>query len=349
MNNSLQILSTSQVKIFVVSMVLMFLVVVLKNLGFTTQTLVNPMPIEVNIMDTIRPRLEQKINNFKIHKQTSLIGSVSAGSDYAQATAYAVVDFSSGEVMLEKNLSRKLPIASITKTMTAVVVLDLVSPSDIFTASEKAANIEPTRMGVIPGHKYSVEELLNALLLTSANDAGEVLKEGIDRKYGEQIFIRAMNEKAKFLGLSNTSFDNPQGYDGRNNYSSVEDLSLLIHYALTNYTLIAQIVTKDYQFYSASENHKQIDLYNWNGLLGVYPGVSGVKIGNTGRAGYTTAVVSEREGQKLIAVLLGAPGVLERDLWTSQILDLGFEKKELSPVNISPSQLREKYASWRYW
>jgi serine-type D-Ala-D-Ala carboxypeptidase (penicillin-binding protein 5/6) len=158
-----------------------------------------------------------------------------------------------------------------------------------------------------------------------------------------------MNEKARFLGLKNSSFTNPQGFDNKNHYSSVEDVAILTRYALTHYPLIAQVAQKDSEELLATPTHKYHWLNNWNGLVGVYPGAEGLKIGNTGDAGHTTTVVAEREGKKLIAVLLGAPGVLERDYWTSQILDAGFDKYGIKPANITEEQLRAKYKTFKYF
>ncbi|MCR4305927.1 MAG: hypothetical protein NUV73_02485, partial [Candidatus Daviesbacteria bacterium] len=215
---------------------------------------------------------------------------------------------------------------------------------------EKAASIPPTKMGLIAGHIWGRDELLNALMLTSANDVAELLKEGVDKKYGPGVFLKAMNEKAEFLKLKNTHFDNPQGFDGRSHYSSVEDLLVLANYGLTNYPILKEMVAKDYQFYEATSTHKQADLYNWNGLLGVYPGISGIKIGNTERGGFCTIVISEREGKKLVVAVLGAPGVLQRDLWAAGLLDSGFSKLAgLKPIEITEDQLKQKYASWKYF
>jgi len=107
---------------------------------------------------------------------------------------------------------------------------------------------------------------------------------------------------------------------------------------------------KDYELLPENKNHKQFDLYNWNGLINVYPNTQGLKIGNTNDAGNTTVVLSEREGKKVLVVLLGAPGVVERDLWASQLLDYGFEKsKGLARVNLTDQDLLNKYATWQYW
>lgn len=159
-----------------------------------------------------------------------------------------------------------------------------------------------------------------------------------------------MNEKATFLGLTNTHFTNPQGFDAKDNYSSAEDLAILSHYALTNYPLIAQIAQKEYVYIAKNSFHKQFDLYNWNGLLGVYPQIKGLKIGNTERAGKTIIAVSNREGKQIIVVLLGAPGILERDLWTSELFDAGYTKlTHLPKVNIKEENLQAKYNTWEYW
>lgn len=335
-------------KVFAISFGLVFLMVLFPKLGITSK-LLNPAPNKATGMEIIKPKLSQIPNNFKVKEGVSLVKTSYAASDFDQASSYIVIDFNSGKVLLQKDADKKLPIASLTKLMSAVVALDISSPSEAFQVSESASKIEPTRMGVITGEKMTLEELLNGGLLTSANDAMEVIKEGIDQDFNQSVFVDSMNQKAKDIGLSNSHFTNPQGFDNPNHYSSASDLAVLSHYALTNYPLIAGIVKKDYQFLPSSSSHKQFDLYNWNGLLDVYPGVEGVKIGNTDEAGYTDIVLSERNGKKVLAVVLGAPGVLERDLWAGELLDSGFNRLGEGSANITETQLRAKYSSWKYW
>lgn len=341
-------------RVFIISVVVGFIFAALQHFGIQFQLQLPSIPAAnqsvKNAIDIIQPKLEEKKDQYKVKKQSSLIPQSYASSDVDKASAYAVVDFNTGDVISEKDISRQLPIASLTKIMTAVVTLDLVSPDDVFSVSERAADEIPTKMGLPAGDKLTVKELLHALLMTSANDAAEVLAEGVNVKYGQDIFIQAMNNKAKFLHLNNTHFENPQGFDADEHYSSAEDLVILAHYALTHYSLISEIVKKDYQFIPANGYHRQMDLYNWNGLLDVYPDTIGVKIGNTDKAGMTTVVVSNRNSKKLIAVVLGAPGVLERDLWASQLLDAGYQvNMGLPPVNVTETQLRDKYSTWKYW
>jgi serine-type D-Ala-D-Ala carboxypeptidase (penicillin-binding protein 5/6) len=335
--------------VYIFCFVIVFVFTALQNIGLKGFSLISPQP-KANAIESVSPKLEQIKNNFKLESQNnSFIETSFAASEYDNANAYAAVDLETRKVLVEKNLKVSFPIASLTKIMTAVVALDLADSNELFTVTETAAKQIPTKIGVVKGQRMSVSELLNALMLTSANDAAHVIKDGIDNKYGEEVFVEAMNKKAQFLGLENTNFSNPQGFDGRNNYSSAGDLAILAYYALKNYKEFRDIVKKDYEFLPADKNHKQFDLYNWNGLLGVYPGISGVKIGNTGRAGNTTLVVSKREGKEILAVMLGAPGVLERDLWTASILDKAFEEFNLTPVSLTEDDLRKKYATWKYW
>lgn len=337
-------------KVFIVSFLPVFIFSVLQHLHLAPTTLrsFNLQPAKVKIIDEINIKLQQNKNLFNLSSPTFITPTLAA-SDYDKAKAYIVLNFDSGEVITQKDSTQRAPIASLTKLMTAVVALDLNSKDTSFTVSPIAQDVEPTRMGVKVGEKLTLEELLNALLMTSANDAAQVIKDGVDQHYTQGSFVGAMNEKAQFIGLKNTHFTNPQGFDDSQHYSSASDLAILTHYALENYPLINQIVRKDYQFLPANSSHPQFDLYNWNGLLGVYPGVMGVKIGNTDAAGKTTIVLSERNGKRILTVLLGAPGIIERDLWASELLNQGFAKYNIASADITEQQLKNKYSTWKYW
>lgn len=340
-------MKTKNLLIFLISLTITFLMIVIPHLGIR-QNIVSPVFKKNDTFKSLEPKLQLKENRFQLHKE--FIPVVSAGSDYDASSAYAVSDLDSGQVIASKNLTVRLPVASLTKIMTAVVALDLVEPGEQFRISESAAMQVPTKVMLKAGEYFSLSDLLQSMLISSANDSAQAIKDGIDQKFGEDIFIRAMNEKAKILGLKNTHFTNAMGYDSPNQYSSAEDLSILSVYALKNYSLITQTASKEIEDLTKGGQDMRFYLQNWNGLLGIYPGVSGLKIGNTQKAGYTTIVVSERGGRKLLTVVLGAPGVLERDLWAAQLLDLGFNKLSgLAPVNVTENALKEKYASWQYF
>lgn len=348
-------ISTQQLKVFFLAFLAMFIITSLQYLGVRSPwkppVLTMPIPSQPEaVMDTIKPKLEQVPSTFTLKEDTPLIPQTYASEDIDQLAAYAVIDIDTGEIIKSKNGDTRLPIASITKVMTAVVGLDLADPQELITIDEQAASMIPTKIGIVPGEKMTFEELLKASLLTSANDATQQIRNGMDKKYGEEVFIKAMNHKAAFLNLTNSHFENAMGFDDPGNYSSAEDLARLAEYALTNYPMFADIVAKDYDHLAANENHKQFDLYNWNGLIGVYPDTHGVKIGNTGDAGKTTLVYSTRGGKRMVAVVLGAPGTLERDLWAAKLLDEGYSQTlGLPPISVTEEQLAAKYSTWQYW
>ncbi len=340
-------LTPFQKRIFIGSLLAVFFISALQYLDIHSPKLVIPVPsMHPAILDRISPFLESKQNMFQLHKKTSFIGKAYANGDYDEAHAYAVVNFESGEVLLEKNTEAAIPIASLTKIMTAVVALDLASPDEVFTVSKHASLEIPTKINVAPGEKFTLRELLMASLMTSANDATEVIKEGIDTKYGGAVFIQAMNKKAEILGLEKTHFENAQGFDAPSHLSSVADLSVLAHYAMTNYPLIKEIAQVESAVLPENNDHAAYTLQNWNGLLGVYPHVMGIKIGNTDLAKRTTIVLSERENIQLLSVLLGAPGIKERDMWTAALLDEGFATYGIERADITIDDLQAKYNAW---
>lgn len=314
-------------------------------------TLLSPVPVAGSATQiytkSVLPKLSRVKNTFKLKNNFSLIPKVSASNFSLDAKAYVLVDLDTGQILDEKNSDQKLPIASLTKVMSSVVALDLMDTGDVLAVSKTSTEVIPTRLGVVPGQQMSLGELLKAMLMTSANDAAEVVKQGVDSHYGADIFIKSMNEKAKLLGLTNTRFANPQGFDDVNNYSSANDLAVLSSYALNNYPFIARTAQNGYDFLPESSLHKQFDLPNWNGLIGVYPDTIGLKIGNTDDAGMTTIVASKRGGKHLLAVVLGAHDIFDRDLSASQLLDEGYRQTTgLAPIEVTRSMLQEKYDSW---
>jgi D-alanyl-D-alanine carboxypeptidase len=340
----------SHLKIFIGSFIAVFIMVILQMLGVHAPTLLSPLSEKKpTIFDTLQEILYEKQNTFRLRSSGSFIREAHAEGAYDEANAYAVVDLDTGEIYASKNSATPVAIASVTKIMTAVVALDLADPQEEITITENAASQIPTKIAVTSGEKLTLDELLHATLLTSANDAAQAIHDGINEKYHSDVFIWAMNEKAKAIGLKNTHFDNPQGFDG-NNYSTAEDLSILTHYAYAYYPKFAEIVAKDYLFLEANGKHKEFDLYNWNGLIGVYPNTYGVKIGNTGRAKKTTVVAAKRDGKNIAVVLLGAPSILTRDMWAAQLLDIGFARAANStPIAVTEEQLLTKYATWNKW
>lgn len=223
------------------------------------------------------------------------------------AAAFAVMDRQNGELLLSKNLTKELPIASITKIMTALVALENGSLQTELKVSSAAASIGEAHMGLTSGEVLTVHELLYGLMLPSGNDAAEALAEGLG---GRTAFIISMNEKAKSLGLFDTYFFNPSGLDGEtketSSFSTCLDLLGLTNYALENQEF-AQIVSTYYKDIPYKPGkHKAFFFYNILQLDRSYPGIKGVKPGNTDFAGETLVSYAENGGKQIIVVLLGA-------------------------------------------
>lgn len=221
--------------------------------------------------------------------------------------AYAAMERSNGELLLAKNLTQKMPIASVTKIMTAILALEKANLDVDLQVSSAAATIGEAEMGLTSGEHVRVEDLLYGLMLPSGNDAAEVLAEGLG---GRDVFIDGMNRKAKSLGMADTQYFNPTGLDGADqqhtSYATGLDLLALTNYALQN-EKFARIVSTYYKEvpYVAGK-HKAYFLYNILQLDRAYPGIKGVKPGVTDFAGETLVSYAENSGKQIILVLLGS-------------------------------------------
>ncbi|MGE5041998.1 MAG: D-alanyl-D-alanine carboxypeptidase family protein [Candidatus Levyibacteriota bacterium] len=214
-------------------------------------------------------------------------------------------DLTTNTMVLAKDIDDKLPIASLTKIMTAIVALETQKETDQITVSERAASIGEDSMGLSEGEKVSLRDLLYGLFLQSGNDAAEAIADS--SQFGRDDFVHLMNKKAESLGLSSTHFTNPSGLEGDGKqYSTAHDLLVLTRYALEKDTIRNIVATYNYSIPYTS-THKAFDLYNETNLLTSYPGVKGVKTGYTDEAGLCLITYLERNGHKIIAVLLNSP------------------------------------------
>lgn len=299
----------------------------------------------------IAPFLKTASSDWKLsfnQPQQAVGGGPGILKEVFQTKAAISVNFNTGEVYYSNNSNKRLPMASTTKIMTAMVALDLASLDEQFTVEEAATKVEPTVIGVRVGEKLTTRELLRAGLLTSANDAIGVLAEGIGKKYGgdTSLFVAAMNEKAKVLGLTNTHFSNPQGYDTPDHYTTAEELAKMAQYALANYPEVSRIVKLKDDYVQGNEYHHGFNLPNWNMLINTYPGADGIKIGNTGEAGHTTVASATRNGQRVLSVVLGADGILQRDMAAAELLNVGFQHLGIEPFSMTEDILRTRIKDW---
>ena len=203
-----------------------------------------------------------------------------------------------GQCLFEKNADARHLIASTTKLMTALVVLENAELTDHVQILERHCLVEGSSMYLKPGESYTVRELLLGLMLSSGNDAALALADHVGRS--EAGFVRLMNRKAAELGLIQTHFENPHGLDAKGHASTARDLARLMFRCMENSNFRALVSTK-------SATVHGLTLINHNRLLTQYPGCIGGKTGYTMAAGRCLVSCCERDGLRLVCVTLSAP------------------------------------------
>ncbi len=232
------------------------------------------------------------------------------------AKAAVLLDAADGRVLYEKNALSRLPMASTTKIMTALVALDLAPLDTVITVPKSAVGVEGSSVYLTAGERLTLHELLYAVLLSSANDAAAAVAIALGGSV--EGFADMMNDCAERLGLSNTHFVNPHGLDADGHYTSALDLARLTAHALGDPEFRSIVST--YKHEISGPSGKRL-LVNHNKLLKSYDGCIGVKTGYTKRTGRCLVSAAERDGLTLVAVTLAAP-----DDWRDHaaLLDYGF-------------------------
>jgi D-alanyl-D-alanine carboxypeptidase (penicillin-binding protein 5/6) len=235
---------------------------------------------------------------------------------YPAAAYVLIVD---GRIVWSRQATMPLPPASLTKVMTALLVLERAKPEEAAQVTPAAEAETGIRLGLRAGERMRVADLLTAALLLSANDACHVLAEHAGGS--EAGFVRLMNERARSLGLRRTHFMNPCGHDQPGHRSAAEDLALLAQAALRNPTFAALVATV--RTAVKTESGRRFEVENKNELVGRYPGAVGVKTGFTSGAGKCLIALAERQGRQVLLVLLNAP-----DRWWTAVamLDYAFSQ-----------------------
>ncbi len=256
---------------------------------------------------------------------------ISADADYNASEAVSVpalsaksailVDAESGRVLLEQNGYSRLPMASTTKIMTALTALENMDCGTEITVSDAAVGIEGSSIYLYAGEKLTLEQLLYAILLESANDAAAAVAIAVGGSI--EGFAELMNQTADKIGLENSNFENPHGLDSENHYTTAYDLARLTAYALQNETF-RKIVSTYRAEIPQGEGGARL-LINHNKLLKNYEGAIGVKTGFTKKSGRCLVSAAERGGVCLIAVTLSAPNDFDDH---AKMLDYGFSRLE---------------------
>lgn len=244
----------------------------------------------------------------------------------------AVLMDSSGQILFEMNGDEKLPPASVTKIMTMLLAMEAVdagkvSLDDMVTGSANAASMGGTQIWLKEGEKLSLNDMMKCIAVASANDCAVAVAEFLGGS--EEAFVDRMNERAKELGMKNTTFVNPNGLDadGKQTITSAKDIAimtceLLKHPKIKDYTTIWMDTVRNGQF----------GLANTNKLLKKYSGLTGMKTGFTKEAMYCISATAERDGMELIAVVMAEPTKEQRNADITAMLNYGFANyKKVSP------------------
>ncbi|MCL6638321.1 MAG: D-alanyl-D-alanine carboxypeptidase [Firmicutes bacterium] len=234
--------------------------------------------------------------------------------------AAVLIDGETGQVLYEKNAHQRMYPASTTKTLTAIIALEKGKLTDMVVIPEEAAYAEGSSIGLKPGEKVSLEDLLYALMLNSGNDSAIAIADHIGGSVDG--FVRMMNQKAAELGAVDSHFKNPNGLPDDDHYTTAYDLSLITRYAMQNdeFRRIVSTLTRDIR---REDPEAQTFLLNHNKLLWRYEGATGVKTGYTVLANQCLASAAKRGDRELIAVVLGSEG---ENIWSdsTSLLDYGF-------------------------
>lgn len=235
-------------------------------------------------------------------------------------------DLDTNTYLYAKDIHTKLPMASLTKMMTAIVALEHPKADNQYIVTQEDI-VGNNMMGVSPGEVYSKEELLYGLVLPSGNDAAQTFASNYPG--GVTTFTHDMNKKAKSLGLMNTHFTNPSGLEGDGHqYTTAYDLLVMTHYALSHFPLFAQVVRTYQKDIPATPTHKAFYLSNETNLLTSYPGVEGVKDGFTPEAGLCLVTYLNYKGHHILAVILGSD---DRRGEMKELLDYSLRKIDVIP------------------
>jgi serine-type D-Ala-D-Ala carboxypeptidase (penicillin-binding protein 5/6) len=255
-----------------------------------------------------------------------------------KAPSAVLMEAQTGKLLYEKNSHEKRPCASITKVMTLLLVMEALDSgkiklTDTVTSSEHAASMGGSDIWLKPGESMSVDNMLKATVIMSANDAAVALAEYVAGS--EEEFLQQMNQRAQELGMKDTTFKNCNGLDEDGHVTSAYDVALMSrelckHQKIFDYSKTWMDYVRD----------GKTQLVNTNKLLKTYKGITGLKTGTTGKAGSCITATAERDGVKLIAVVLGAANTADRFTAASTLLDSGFANWSVTTPNIPQEALQ---------
>lgn len=258
------------------------------------------------------------------------------------ATSGVLMEQSTGKIIFEKNKDKKVAVASMTKMVAQIIILEQIESgkikwSDIVEVSKNAADMGGSQIFLTPGEKMSVKDLMKGISVASANDATVAMAEYIAGN--EKKFVEMMNSKVEELGLKNTSFKNPTGLDEEGHYSTAYDMAIIARTLLSHEQIIS--FSSIYEDYLRKNTENQFWLVNTNKLVRYYKGADGLKTGHTDLAKYCLAATANRDNMRLIAIVLGEEVSKIRNSEAMQLLDYGFNNKKITTLKKKNDLIKE--------
>ncbi len=263
--------------------------------------------------------------------------AAASGSLVLNCRAAVLIEPESGRVLYEKSPDEKMPIASITKLMTLLLTFEAVhggklTLDTLVPVSEHAYHMGGSQIWLEPGEQFTLDEMLRAICVSSANDAAVAVAELVGGS--EPAFVEQMNARAAELGMTNTTFRNACGLDTEGHLSTARDVAVLSCYILNTCPELLHYTG----IWTDSLRNGQTQLVNTNKLLKRYSGITGLKTGTTSGAGVCISASAVRDGLILIAVILGSPSSADRFNAATTLLDYGFANYAAVPLPELPDR-----------
>lgn len=269
--------------------------------------------------------------SIKVRADESLLQNAKSG---------LLMEVSTGKIIYEKNIHEKTSVASMTKMMGMVLIMEALEDGkikleDMVVVSKNASGMGGSQIWLEEGEKISVLDLIKGIMMASANDGIVAMAEYIGGT--EANFVKMMNEKAKSLGLKDTNFVNPTGLDEKDHYSTAYDMALIAKELISHEEILKY--TSIYEDYLRKGTDRQFWLVNTNKLIKTYQGADGLKTGYTDAAMYCMAVTAKRNDMRLLAITLGEKEGKVRNKETSELLDYGFNLYKVETIKKKGEEL----------
>lgn len=259
------------------------------------------------------------------------------------AVSGVLMEANSGEIVFQKEMDKEVSVASMTKMVAQILILDAIrnekiSWDDVVTVSQNAADMGGSQIYLSVGEKISIRDLMKGISMASANDATVQMAEVLAGS--EAAFVKLMNEKVQDLGLKHTVFKNCTGLDEEGHYSSAYDMAMIARELVVNYPEILEF-SSVYEDYLRENTENKFWLVNTNKLVRFYEGADGLKTGHTDAAKYCLAATAKKDDLRFIAIVLGEEDSKVRNQEVMSLLDYGFNHYQMNLIK-SKNQVLKK-------